>query len=507
MQNLKKFTSLLLTLVMVIALTNTVFALEVNVGDPDAGQITISNAAKGETYAIYKLFDATVTGTSGGSIAYQGTIPSALSAYFTQDSQGNISATAAAYTDPSKTTMSEGLRAALATWITTATAKSSAVADGSSLIFKNIDFGYYVVSTTQGESAITVDSTNPSVTVVDKNTTVPKDLNKTVDDTDVNVGDVVTYTVTFKTANYTGTGNSQKKIVSYTIEDTLPAFLTDVTVTSIVVDNDADPATTADQTTLTAQFDSAKKISLTWTDANGNFLYNNGASITITYQAKVTAEAAIDGEGNTNQVTISWTDEDGNTPPDGDKLTKENKIYTYALALQKVDDKGQALAGATFQFPFYVNETPASDGAYVYAGTTVGTGLTNQITTPANGQIVIKGVASGTYTITETAAPKGYNKLTESFDVTAVKTGETTTNTTVYLDANGNETSTETKTKVTVALANLAASVKVVVNKTGVHLPITGGMGTTIFYVLGGLLVLAAAVLLLLKKSLNKKDR
>ena len=516
MKHTKKLFSVLLALVMVFALATTAFAQEVTVAGDGKGSITISNAAKGETYTIYKLFDATVTGTAGGSIAYTGTIPESLNAYFTKDSAGNISATDAAWKDPAtKTEMSEDLMAALKTWAETATATKSAVSDGSELTFKNIPYGYYVVTSTQSSgAAITVDSTNPSANIVDKNSSTPHDLKKSANETDVNIGDTVTYTVTFTTSNYSGAGTAAKKIVSYTIKDTLPDFLSNVTVTSIIVDNDGNAETTTDRVEIknadnsVPQFDDNTKIVIDWYDeGKSQFLYDNGATVTITYTAVVTDKAAIDGNGNTNKVTLTWTDEDGTTPPS--ELEDNETIYTYAIALKKVDDKGNPLAGAVFEFPFYVKTTADTDGAYIYAGTTAGDGKTNQITTPADGVIVVKGVKSGTYSITEVTAPAGYNKLTAPVSVTAVKTGETSTHTTVYLDENGNivETETETTVTVNVDISDIAATAIVVVNKTGIELPSTGGMGTTIFYVLGSILAVGAIVLLVTKKRMSACDK
>ena len=126
MKHINRLTAALLALTMVFAMAATAFAQEVSVGTT-GGSITVSNAAKGETYTIYKLFDASVTGTAGGSIAYTGTIPAALSDYFTQDTSGNISATDAAWKDPAtKAEMSDGLRTALKTWAATATAVANA---------------------------------------------------------------------------------------------------------------------------------------------------------------------------------------------------------------------------------------------------------------------------------------------------------------------------------------------------------------------------------------------
>ena len=507
MKHARKLASLLLALVMVFALATAAFAQEVPGTDGKEGSITISNAAKGETYTIYKLFDATVSADKT-SIAYTGEIPTSLSAYFTADVNGYISAKEAAKNGEN---MSDGLKAALKTWTADATATATAKSDGSALTFKGLDLGYYVVTTSQGEQLISVDSTMKDVTIVDKNSSTPKALTKTATgtatDKSVSIGDTVTYTVSFNTSNYYGAGTRAKEILSYTIEDTLPEFLTDVKVTSIIVDNDGNDATTKDQSDVTAQFTN-KKIVIDWYDeANNQFLYNNGATITITYTAVVTDQAAIDGAGNTNKVTVTWTTK-GDEPPVPGELKKEETIYTYAIALKKVSDKGVALPGAVFEFPFYVKSPAEANGAYIYAGTTAGEGLTNQITTPDSGVIVVKGVKSGSYEIKEVTAPAGYNKLTAPVTVEAVKTGKTTTQTTVYLDKDGNKVDESAKViEVPVNIDTIAATAVVVVNKAGTELPSTGGMGTTIFYVLGAVLVVGAGVLLITKKRMSDANR
>ncbi len=510
MKHARKLASLLLALVMVFALATTAFAQDVTVAGGGKGSITITNAAKGETYTIYKLFDATVS-EDGSSIAYTGTIPESLNTYFTKDANGYISATPAAKDGEN---MSDGLKTALKDWTATAKHTAKIESDGSAMTFNGLAYGYYVVTTTQGDQLISVDSTKPDVTIVDKNSSAPRDLTKTATatatgtDKSFSIGDTVTYTVRFKTSNYDGAGEKAKKIVSYTIVDTLPEFLSDVKVTSIIVDNDGDEKTTGDQTKLDAQFDANKKIVIDWCDKEHNqFLYNNGATIIITYTAVVTDKAAIDGEGNTNNVTVTWTTE-GSTEPGPGKLEQKETIYTYAIALKKVNNEGKALPGAVFEFPFYVQSTPDKDGAYIYAGIKSGEGLTNQITTPENGVIVVKGVKSGSYKITEVTAPAGYNKLTGPVTVTAVKTNSTSTHTTVYLDKDGKVVGKDAKvTEVKVDIDNIAATALVVVNKAGTELPSTGGMGTTIFYVLGSALVLGAVVLLVTKKRMSDANR
>lgn len=487
---MKKIIALIMALALVMGLAITASAQTINTGAGGNATITITNASKGETYSVYKVFGATVTGAAeGGSIAYTGDVPESLSNYFVEDTAGNISRKDGV-TD-------EAILGALKTWADSATAvKSVECTDGSALVFTGLEYGYYVVKSSQNSgAAITVTSTNPTATIVDKNSTTPANLTKTIDDNDVNFGDTVTYTVTFKTSNFDGAGTAAKKITKYTIEDTLPEFLTDVTVTSIKVDDTA---------IETKQFEN-KKIDIAWVDASGASLYNNGATVTITYTAKITDEAAIAGNGNENKVTLTWTNEDNITGGGDGDFVKTAITSTYALALKKVNQSGANLAGATFQFPFYVKEAADTDGAYIYAGIESGTGLTNTITTPDSGEIVVKGVASGTYNVTETAAPNGYNKLTGDVAITVETTNATTTNVTKYLDANGNvvETGTDNATAVTYTNNALAASVQIVVNKTGSALPSTGGIGTTLFYVIGGLLMTGAAVLLITKKRMS----
>lgn len=510
MKHARKLASLLLALVMVFALATTAFATEPATPTTGNGSITISNAAKGETYTIYKLFDATVS-EDGKSIAYTGEIPESLNTYFNKDANGYISAAPAAKDGEN---MSEGLKTALKTWTATAKATATAQSDGSALKFNGLAYGYYVVTTTtQGGLAISVDSTMPDVTIYDKNSSTPSGLTKTATgtatDKSFSIGDTVTYTVSFKTSNYYGAGTEAKEIVSYTIEDTLPNFLRDVNVTSIIVDNDGNDTTTTDRTTVTTtQFDNNKKIVINWyNEAENKFLYNNGATVTITYTAVVTEKAAIDGNGNTNNVTVTWTTKDSDQP-ETNKLEQKETIYTYAIALKKVNNKGVALPGAVFEFPFYVQSTADTDGAYIYAGDTAKDGLTKQITTPADGVIVVKGVKSGRYEITEFKAPDGYNKLTAPVTVNAAKIGSTSTHTTVYLDKDGNVVDkTAKEIEVKVDINNIAATAVVVLNKAGTELPSTGGMGTTVFYVLGAVLVLGAVVLLVTKKRMNDANR
>ena len=124
--------------------------------------------------------------------------------------------------------------------------------------------------------------------------------------------------------------------------------------------------------------------------------------------------------------------------------------------------------------------------------------------------IVVKGINAGKYTITETEAPAGYNQLTTAEEVETSLTGTYTKTITIYYktDAEGNKTITNEVTDEIAKEVEVAYDVvaKTVVNTTGAVLPSTGGIGTTIFYVVGGILVLGAGVLLITKKRMSARD-
>ena len=402
------------------------------------------------------------------------------------------------------------------------------------------DYGYYFITTTTG-TVVTIDSTNPSASVADKNSVPSIDKKITAvsnggtveDDTDKasendhgddevgkgKIGDTVTYSVDIF---------AKPGAINYIFHDKLASGLTLANQNTLTVKVGGETVAASNyeikyysDTDATNQADTEAGDNITIRFKN-EYLATITAptTITVSYQAVINDNAVIAGAGNPNTVVLDYghdptadTDEKKKEPT---KKTEEDDavVYTYALGLKKINSSAEALDGATFQLPFYVKATPdATDGAYVYAGTAAGEGLVNTLTTPDSGIILIKGVQNVAYTFEETVAPVGYNKLTASFTITPIVTSKTTTttSTTIYLDEDGNEVDRETYqgTPITVTYTDddlVVGGFKAVLNKSGVELPSTGGMGTTILYVGGSILVILAAILLITKRRMNAED-
>lgn len=500
--NAKKLVSMILALVMLLALGTSAMA------DTETGSITISNAQVNVEYKIYKVFDLTFSGSENSNVSYTYTKSEGTDELFEalNGDDSPFTLTQVGETSVYNVTLKNDKTTgeAIGTWLKEnegkLTATKAQIATTTSVVFTPVDYGYYYATSSMG-TAIAVNSAKPEVTIQDKNE-VPtigkkvKEGSAWVDENDANIGD----TVEFKADIAVKTGAKK-----YVMHDTMAAGLTLDTNSIKVMDGETPVA--AENYTVNTSCSDGCTFEVTFSDDYIKMVENK--TITVYYNATLNENAVIDGNGNENKTKLNYGDtvnvDHDNNPdtPDVPKTpeTAEDKTvtYTYAIALKKVDKNGKALAGAKFQFPFYVNETAGADGAYVYAGTEAGEGKTNTITTPENGEILIKGVEAGEYSITETEAPVGYNKLTSAISVTAEKTQETATNVTFYLNENGEVVDQETETTVTF-VRNIKAAVIVAVNLTGATLPSTGGMGTTVLYIAGGLLVAAAVIMMITKR-------
>ena len=461
MRQLRRLLSVLVMAVTIVGMSMTVFAQE-DVVKGGSGSLTIANASKGVVYSVYKVFDAKVN-ADGTSVAYTKK-NLADNPYFEKDSAGNVFTKEEAYRPESKEQLSEGA----IEWIKkNSTEISSVTSDGSILKFTGLPYGYYyVTSTLKDGGMIMVTSVAKDAQIVDKNSKEPQwtpgddgnaggksivlDDGKQVKENNVSIGETVHFRLQINTSNYV----ADKQIKEFIIEDTLPTGFDAAKITSVMIEEE--PLEQFENTTF--------PVTIPWAADEGENgwknLYDTGAKITIDYTAVLNDKAVIDGEGNKNSARFSWnytTEEPGKSSIEDSTTTD-----TYAVVIQKVNEKGVALTGVEFEVPFPVQAEEES-GVYTVKGGQTGTG----------------------------------NKRTESFLVSAEKIRATRTDASTYLDENGNVTESETGTKVTYTNEDFAAKVKVVVNKSGKLLPGTGGTGEMIFTVSGVLIAIVAGVVLL----------
>ena len=546
---------------MVLAMSITVFAQDKASGMGGDATITIENASQGDTYKVVKLFDATITNPPSDAIAYTGTIPTALANFFEKDTAGNVTLKRIAdsngknpgeegYVDTFYTLTADDF-ATMKTWADGVAATDttypnvSEESTGGALNFTGLKYGYYVVCSTQG-ALVTVDSTNKDVTIRDKNTKEPT-ASKTVAPEHVSIGDTVTYTASFDAPNFLEneeTGKSEP-VVSYIIKDTLPDFLGTVAITSVKVvhtpaqdavgtegEDGYKPAVAEVATDLSSSYTAFtnKQIEIPWvqetvptSDHKYTSLYKNGSKIVITYTATVTADADV-GAGNVNEVElVPQVDRgEGKEPFDETQHWKDDAtIYTHAAALQKKanSEDGSNLAGAEFSFKGLVVSGEPGFYTVVSYDKSASAADGTVMKCDSDGKLVIAGIDADsetavTLTGKETKAPDGYNKLEGTFDLTTIVMSTETTTThgskTTYYDADGNiiaeesdEGSSITRNEITALDEVPATSIQKVVNKQGTELPSTGGIGTTIFKVVGAILVLGAGILLVTKRRMS----
>ncbi|MCD8022278.1 MAG: SpaH/EbpB family LPXTG-anchored major pilin [Lachnospiraceae bacterium] len=375
--------------------------------------------------------------------------------------------------------------------------------------------GYYLVKDQDGSVTAKGDAyTDIILEVVDDVSVTVKaeypSVTKTVSAIDASIGDTLTYTLT-------GTVPDTSAYSSYTyiFHDTLSAGLTLVDSSIAVKNGDTTLVKDTDYTVAvdtTSSSDGSTLITITM--ANAKNLSNS--TIVVTYNATLNSDAVIgqgtgEGEnGNPNTVYVEYSN-NPNWDGDGDEPkgnTPEDKVvtFTFELDVTKVDNESnKALANAEF----VLYRTEGSTTEYVQIGTDGKvSGWTTQesdastLTSDSTGQFSIIGLDAGTYYLEETAAPDGYNRL--SAPVTIVITAE-------YKDADGDGvkdtidtlTATADSEDLTTSISEGTVSATVE-NKSGSTLPSTGGIGTTLFYIIGSVMVLAAAVLLITKRRMRQ---
>lgn len=560
MRKMKKLLSILMAAAMTLAMAAPAFAEE------EKGSITITNATVEKVYKAYKIFDANPAGGGeSGLIAYTAT--ESVKNYFAPDNGTNDYFVFTATTDPDKFNVSLTDKAAadhdsvtkyLQSLFLNAETKEieipevfgdpakTAEAETSTVTLDNLDYGYYLVTSTLG-SVVSINSTNTDVKILDKNQKGPSwdddpddpanDHGKTIVTTDdkgvvtyasessAHYGEKVDFQIKFNTTNYAG----EDAITEYNVYDQIAGMdyvkkdgALDITVKvgDKILEKGVDKGYTIDEEN--GNF----KIVIPWgtigTDGSYTAKYDSPNKITVNYSATVKEDATIAGNGNKNiakfKYNVNGKNDDGDEkdPEKGDgqgETTKETTTFTFALGINKTDESGKPLAGAEFKLPNGLKVKKATnDGEYLYTDETDGT---DTVVSPASGLITIKGVKEGTYTLTETKAPAGYNLLKDPVSIDASMVAETrsTYKTTYYYtyvkNADGTITITEIKqedltgtkgTDYQEVTFTSPVSVGNVINHAGAMLPDTGGIGTTIFYA-AGILLMAGAVFFIVRRK------
>ena len=486
---MKRVVSTLLALVLVLALAGTAAAA-------GEGSITIDNAVKGKTYTIYRIFDLDSHSKDYQALNYK--VSAKWTAFFEKGAAGLN------YVDIDElgyVTWKENASAADFAAKAIAFAKVQNIAndgqktaDSSTVAFTGLELGYYLVQSDLG-ALCSLDTTMPDVTIKEKNSepTVEKKVKEDStgafgETNDADIGQTVDFETTITVVD------GQPK--GYVLHDTMSAGLTFNKKTVEVKIGERILTAGTDYTLVTEGLNDGCTFEVRFIDdkdengnATGNHALKPNDVVTVTYSATVNANAVVGDKGNPNTTKLSYTE--GSTTTNE---TKDSQTRTYVwefdvLKYTMKDNAETPLAGAKFVLYKTV------DGKNYYVKATDGkvTGWTETkaegtvFETPADGSFTISGLDADTYYLEEVEAPAGYNKLAAPVKVTITATINATTNV-------GTATVTYGE--------NSTGTVKIE-NKTGVELPSTGGVGTTIFYVIGGLLMAVAVVLLVTKKKMS----
>lgn len=524
MKLIKKIAAIMFAFMMVFSLSTNAKAVETT----GTGKITVNDAINGQTYTVYRILkldkdsyepNVEESGKDTGIYSYK---PNGNWVNFLKDKTAKggfdyIEIDENDYArwkgDDNDSRRAEFAKRALA-WAkehandTDTSTKIGAVnslpANGNTVEFTGLDLGYYLVDSSVG-ALCSLTTTNETAVVNEKNNvpTINKYVHKANGEfLSPNVmkknytafyGETITFNVVinnFKGAdNLIIKDNFGDKIKLVTTSDgnfvptiTLCKFNNDQLEDVINLRNNTDFTITKNDTDFTIKFLEA---------GNKKLQEHLDFDLFITYNAVVNSGVGIEDIVNTAILTY------------GDNNTTQDKAYVGSLnipVLKYTKHGGTVKNLADAQFGLYKEQNCENVLKFTKDNTTnsynydTNGDVTTTLTSDENGKIQIKGLAEGTYYLKEIKAPKGYNLLKNPIEVTIVPVVDTTTN-------------KITAEKITVKKDGTTKEVtKVEVeNNTGSLLPSTGGMGTTLIYLIGGALVLGSGIVLANKKRAKAK--
>ena len=490
---MKKLITLLAALTLALAMAVPAFAASGTASS--TGTITINNAVTGTTYKAYRIFDLESYDTNKDVYsyklntnwkdfpAYSTTIDGktvSAAAFFSVNSAGYIE-----WNDAKKDAGADFAKLAKAfVDANTIACDQEKTASSTTVTFTDLTLGYYLVDTSLG-SLCSLDTTAPSVIIKEKNsdTTIEKKIvingDEKVDSNSAGIGDTVNFSITITVKD----GDPK----NYVLHDKLSGLT--FNPDSLEVKVGATKLTANTDYTLETNPKDGDSFDVKFTDGK---LKTNDV-VVVTYSATVATDATIAGAGNKNTAKLAYS---GKESTEEETTTYVWKLNVHKYALDSTNHE-VALSGA--KFVLYRMDGDTKKYAKLTNKKIVGwvTDKDNATTleTDGTGDILIEGLNVGTYYLEETEAPAGYNKLTEPIEVEITATTSVTSGSETVQYKNSSETSYTPATDATVK----------VLNNAGTQLPSTGGIGTTLFYVIGGGLMAVAAVLLVTKKRMNNK--
>lgn len=489
----KKLFSYIVAIAMIFTLTAFAGGA-VNAADTTY-KLTLTGTTTGHTYEAYQIFAGDLSTNNDGTKVLSNVEWGNGVTYTGNESAADV---AKALGDGTMTIAQLIDKLTLTTVAKTVTsAKDSTVIDG-------LTAGYYLVKDKDGTQANTSDaytkfivqvvgdidvkvkSDVPTVTkkVQDKNDSTGE-TSGWQDSADYDIGDDVPYQITgsmpdnigdYTTYKYIFTDTMSKGLTFKTGSAKIMIGTTDVTgkFTENVTTND-------DGSTVTWTCDDLKTAGVE---------LDSTTKVIVTYKATLNEKAVIGSAGNPNTVNLTYSNnpnkggegETGKTPDD------KNIVFTYKAVVNKVDQEQKTLAGAAFKL-----EKKNNQGVY---------NLVKSFTAGNDTTFEFKGLDDGDYKLTETTTPAGYNTITPiEFTISADH------DTTADEPALTRLSVTVTKGEATFTPDKDAGSLTTnVVNKKGSTLPETGGMGTTLLYAVGGVLVALAAAYIIISKKHEKAE-
>ena len=495
----------------------------------DNATLTVSTTdAKfaGKTVNAYKMFSATVSG-DGKAVSY--TLTDEWKPFFknsvglTGVTDENVNDKANDYVSKLKDSTLVAFATKASNWAQTkannitADATATVSADASNgkytATFTGLGYGYYVVAVpgatlanakSQYATLVSVHSTKVDADIKGDLPTVDKKVQVDgtgKDATDAKIGDTLTFTLTSTIPDM-----SAYDTYTFNFKDTLSKGLTFGQVKSVKVENVTLTENT-DYTVTTPTASNNNTLTVAMKDFKTKQQANAGKKITVTYTATLNENAVVGGAGNVNSAKIQYSN-NPSTNGTGESEPSKVRVFTYGFTVDKYTgdqytDAATRLAGAEFTLAHkdgsaisFVQVSAGSATANaVYRVAKAGETGTTTITTPANGKVVFEGLKNGEYTLTETEAPAGYNKLASAIGVkvNGQNDGTDTTHATVTITYNNDNNGSNYD-------QTASNGVIPVRNKSGVTLPGTGGMGTIAFTVIG-VLVIALGVAWTLKRK------